>query len=100
MSFPKLLSYSQDGKSRYGLVKGQGVVDLSQRFSRQWPTLREAVADNALSKLVEAGEQLAAGASLDEITFQIPIPSPEKIVCVGVNYPDRNEEYKDGQVAP
>jgi 2-keto-4-pentenoate hydratase/2-oxohepta-3-ene-1,7-dioic acid hydratase in catechol pathway len=28
------------------------------------------------------------------------VPAPEKIVCVGVNYPDRNEEYKDGQAAP
>ena len=29
--------------------------------------------------------------------FDIPIPSPEKIICVGVNFPDRNAEYKDGQ---
>ena len=29
-----------------------------------------------------------------------PIPAPEKIICIGVNYPDRNAEYKDGQDAP
>jgi 2-keto-4-pentenoate hydratase/2-oxohepta-3-ene-1,7-dioic acid hydratase in catechol pathway len=28
------------------------------------------------------------------------IPAPEKIICIGVNYPDRNAEYKDGQDAP
>lgn len=28
------------------------------------------------------------------------VPAPEKIICVGVNSPDRNEEYKDGQAAP
>jgi 2-keto-4-pentenoate hydratase/2-oxohepta-3-ene-1,7-dioic acid hydratase in catechol pathway len=33
-------------------------------------------------------------------TFQIPVPAPEKIICVGVNFPDRNAEYKDGQDAP
>jgi len=27
-------------------------------------------------------------------------PAPEKIICIGVNYPDRNAEYKDGQDAP
>ena len=27
-------------------------------------------------------------------------PSPEKIICIGVNYPDRNAEYKDGSDAP
>ena len=32
--------------------------------------------------------------------YNIPISKPEKIICVGVNYPDRNEEYKDGQNTP
>ena len=30
----------------------------------------------------------------------LPPPAPEKIICIGVNYPDRNAEYKDGQDAP
>jgi 2-keto-4-pentenoate hydratase/2-oxohepta-3-ene-1,7-dioic acid hydratase in catechol pathway len=33
-------------------------------------------------------------------TYEIPVPDPEKIICVGVNFPDRNAEYKDGQEAP
>jgi 2-keto-4-pentenoate hydratase/2-oxohepta-3-ene-1,7-dioic acid hydratase in catechol pathway len=33
-------------------------------------------------------------------TWDIPVPDPEKIICVGVNFPDRNAEYKDGQEAP
>ncbi|RWC08691.1 fumarylacetoacetate hydrolase family protein, partial [Mesorhizobium sp.] len=35
-----------------------------------------------------------------DIVYEIPVPAPEKIICVGVNYPDRNEEYKDGPAAP
>ena len=40
-----------------------------------------------------------------DIHLQIPkaeegFGKPEKIICVGVNYPDRNEEYKDGQNIP
>ena len=38
--------------------------------------------------------------ALDAITWLPPIPAPEKIICIGVNYPDRNAEYKDGQDAP
>jgi 2-keto-4-pentenoate hydratase/2-oxohepta-3-ene-1,7-dioic acid hydratase in catechol pathway len=34
------------------------------------------------------------------LTFEPPIPAPGKIICVGVNFPDRNAEYKDGQEAP
>ena len=35
-----------------------------------------------------------------EFTYQIPVPSPEKIICVGVNYPARNDEHRDGKEAP
>ena len=26
--------------------------------------------------------------------------APEKIICVGINYPERSAEYKDGREAP
>ena len=29
-----------------------------------------------------------------------PLAKPGKIICVGVNYPERNAEYKDGSEAP
>jgi 2-keto-4-pentenoate hydratase/2-oxohepta-3-ene-1,7-dioic acid hydratase in catechol pathway len=32
--------------------------------------------------------------------FRLNDVNPGKIICVGVNYPDRNAEYKDGQDAP
>jgi 2-keto-4-pentenoate hydratase/2-oxohepta-3-ene-1,7-dioic acid hydratase in catechol pathway len=38
--------------------------------------------------------------STEDIHYEIPLHAPEKIICVGVNYPARNEEYKDGQAAP
>ncbi len=33
--------------------------------------------------------------ALDAVEFLPPVPVPDKIVCVGVNYADRNTEYKD-----
>ena len=41
----------------------------------------------------------AAPRPLAAIRDAIPVPAPEKIICVGVNFPDRNAEYKDGQAA-
>ena len=35
-----------------------------------------------------------------DVEYLLPIGNPEKLICVGVNFPDRNEEYKDGQAAP
>ncbi len=96
----RLLSFSTAKGSGYGLLKEDGVVDLSARHGKTWPTLREVIEAGALARLAEEGEGLPADIPLSEITYEIPIPSPEKIICVGVNFPDRNEEYKDGQAAP
>ena len=99
MTPPRLATFTAGGKTRYGAVTDRGVVDLSARHS-QWPTLREVIEAGALRRLAEEAEAFAADFPLDAIAYDIPVPSPEKIICVGVNYPDRNEEYKDGQAAP
>ena len=100
MTHPRLATFTVDGTTRYGAVVGGGIVDLSARFGQTWPTLREIIADKALARIAEDAARLAPDYALDAITWQPPIPAPEKIICIGVNYPDRNAEYKDGQAAP
>ncbi|PKA44467.1 2-hydroxyhepta-2,4-diene-1,7-dioate isomerase [Rhizobium sullae] len=100
MSHPKLVSFSRSGGTGYGLLTDTGVIDLSTRHGSKWPTLREVIEAGALHALADEAATLPADYALDEITYEIPIPAPEKIICVGVNFPDRNEEYKDGQAAP
>jgi 2-keto-4-pentenoate hydratase/2-oxohepta-3-ene-1,7-dioic acid hydratase in catechol pathway len=58
------------------------------------------IAAGALRRLSEDAECHAEDHALDAVTWLPPIPAPEKIVCIGVNYPDRNAEYKDGSDAP
>ncbi|WP_027040161.1 fumarylacetoacetate hydrolase family protein [Mesorhizobium ciceri] len=99
MNPARLATFTVGGKARYGAITSKGVVDLSARYS-MWPTLREVIEAGALRRLAEEAEAFAPDFPLDAIAYEIPVPSPEKIVCVGVNYPDRNEEYKDGQAAP
>jgi 2-keto-4-pentenoate hydratase/2-oxohepta-3-ene-1,7-dioic acid hydratase in catechol pathway len=100
MSPPRLATFSVNGSTKYGFVADSGIVDLSARFAREYPTLREVIAAGALTKLAEEGARHQPDFALDAITWQPPIPAPEKIICIGVNYPDRNAEYKDGQDAP
>lgn len=100
MLSPKFVSYSAEGRHGYGLVVDEGIIDLSSRFSTQWPTLQEVVADNAFDRLVQARAGLAPDLPFDAIRYKIPLAAPEKIICVGVNFPDRNAEYKDGKDAP
>ncbi|ASY66104.1 2-hydroxyhepta-2,4-diene-1,7-dioate isomerase (plasmid) [Sinorhizobium sojae CCBAU 05684] len=100
MSRPKFLSFTQKNRKGYGLLTEEGVVDLSARYGARWPTLREVIEEGSLFRLAAESASLSSDFPAEDIRFEIPIPSPEKIICVGVNFPDRNEEYKDGQAAP
>lgn len=96
---PRLAAFSHDGRVSYGLVRGDGIVDLGP-VHPEWPDLGAAVRAGALEALAQEAATLPADFSESGIRYLIPVASPEKIICVGVNFPDRNAEYKDGQEAP
>jgi 2-keto-4-pentenoate hydratase/2-oxohepta-3-ene-1,7-dioic acid hydratase in catechol pathway len=100
MAATRIATFAADGSAKYGAVTNRGIVDLSARWAREFPTLREVIAGGGLRKLAEDAERRPADYALDAVTWLPPIPAPEKIVCIGVNYPDRNAEYKDGSDAP
>lgn len=100
MIVARFASYSTTAGSHYGLVTDQGMIDLSTKFGARWPNLMAVVKANAFAEIELLSEGQNIDHPLDQITFDIPLTNPEKIICVGVNFPDRNEEYKDGQAAP
>jgi 2-keto-4-pentenoate hydratase/2-oxohepta-3-ene-1,7-dioic acid hydratase in catechol pathway len=99
MMAPHFVTYRHDGRLHYGLHTGEGVVDLSSAHP-EWPTLREVIAADGLKEIFVEAAGRPADLPLEAVTLEPPIPSPEKIICVGVNFPERNAEYKDGQDAP
>ena len=95
----RLATVSANGERLYGAIVDDGFVALSPDFPT-WPTLRHVLEDDGLSVLADASSRRSVTHRNGRFAYQIPIPSPEKIICVGVNYPARNEEYRDGQDAP
>jgi len=95
---PGLISFLHGGAPRFGRLDGETVTDLTDVFAGRFTSLSDAANDGALAELyaAEGGTEIAAG----EVMLTAPLPSPGKIICVGVNFPDRNAEYKDGQSAP
>ncbi|CEJ14360.1 fumarylacetoacetate hydrolase family protein [Phreatobacter sp. AB_2022a] len=91
----KLASYRHGGADRFGAVVGTGIVDLGARL-KDFATLRDAIAAGAAARLRAVAETASADHALAEVELQIPVTAPEKIWCIGVNYADRNAEYKDG----
>ncbi|WP_019936631.1 fumarylacetoacetate hydrolase family protein [Bordetella sp. FB-8] len=94
----KLLSFEHQGRECFGLLRGAtDIVDLT---GLGYDSLRAAIAAQALHELARRAENLPAALRLADVKLRPPIPVPGKIICVGVNYGNRNEEYKDGSVAP
>ena len=95
----RLVSYSLDGEDFYGAAVDGGLVPLSPLFP-EWPTLRSAIASGGLGRLCDAAAGLSPQHPVSDVAFGIPVPDPQKIICVGINYPARNEEYADNSEAP
>jgi 2-keto-4-pentenoate hydratase/2-oxohepta-3-ene-1,7-dioic acid hydratase in catechol pathway len=95
----RFAAYQADGTAFYGAVTDDGMIALSPDFP-QFPTLKEVITAGALHDLAMAANGKPVTHPNGRFTYSIPIPHPEKIICVGVNFPDRNAEYKDGQEAP
>lgn len=96
----QLATWSKDGTTTFGVVGDDGALfDIARRANGQFTDLAAVVRTNA----AEAVSRLAKGAPdghLHDVTLLPPLPRPGKIICVGVNYPERNAEYKDGSEAP
>ncbi len=95
----RLATVRVDGQRVWGVVAPRGFVALSPKFP-QWPTLRGVIAAGAIAEVLEAARGRGVTHADGSFAWDIPILDPEKIICVGVNFPDRNAEYKDGLDAP
>ena len=97
-----LVSFIHQGQTLFGRLDGGSIINLTGSFAGRFDSLAAAANAGALGELfaAEGGADLA----LDDVTLLAPLCAPGqvgpgKIVCVGVNFPDRNEEYKDGQAS-
>ena len=93
----RFTTFSVDGRFFYGAVTDEGMIALNDRFP-QWPTLRDVIEAGGLGELTKAAEM--APVTHKAFQFEMVMPNARRILCVGVNFPDRNAEYKDGSEQP
>src|SRR5260221_1372894 len=99
MSTLRLASFKVNGTVSFGAITGAGVVDLKRALNGQYGALLELVRADA-EKEARSEAERAPDYALSEIEFLPPVIGPEKILCVGINYPERVAEYKDGREKP
>ena len=90
----KFISFEVAGRGSFGIVDGTKVIDLSPRLDGV-QGLEELVDAEVQARAAAAVKGVTADFDLADIRYRRPIAYPEKIICVGVNYSHRNEEYDD-----
>ncbi|MCB1355765.1 MAG: fumarylacetoacetate hydrolase family protein [Maritimibacter sp.] len=93
----RFATYSADGETYYGAVTDAGMIALNDAFP-DWPTLFDVIAGGGFAALSEAAEGKAV--THTDVVYEMVLPNAPRILCVGVNFPDRNAEYKDGSAQP
>lgn len=88
----KLITFNDN---RIGATDGDLVYDISNRLG--FSDMREALSD--LEGALDAMRS-TSDLRLSDVVLDLPIVNPTRIYCIGVNYMNRNAEYKDGSDAP
>jgi 2-keto-4-pentenoate hydratase/2-oxohepta-3-ene-1,7-dioic acid hydratase in catechol pathway len=92
----RLASYRTEGADSFGIVTDHGIIDLRRRTG--FTSLLALIAGDGLAAAhAHAGE--APDVDPARITWLPPVLG-EKLWCIGVNYAERNEEYRDASAAP
>jgi 2-keto-4-pentenoate hydratase/2-oxohepta-3-ene-1,7-dioic acid hydratase in catechol pathway len=84
----KLVTYRADGRARAGVRSSGGVLDAAELLGIDAVTVRELIASDRIAVLAElagqSGDQGLEPFTPDELLP--PLPDPDKIVCIGLNY--------------
>jgi 2-keto-4-pentenoate hydratase/2-oxohepta-3-ene-1,7-dioic acid hydratase in catechol pathway len=96
----KLATFEASGRVTYGVVRDDGVVDVGVRLGEQFPSLQALLSAGEMGRAKKLEGTASADYALKDVRILKPILRPGKILCVGVNYPERNAEYKDDSTQP
>ena len=96
----RLLTFETEGSNAVGAVVGNGVVDITARLGPDFSSLKSIISNGRINEIRAEIELATPDHSLQDIHYLPTIPDPEKIICIGVNYVNRNLEYKDNASLP
>jgi 2-keto-4-pentenoate hydratase/2-oxohepta-3-ene-1,7-dioic acid hydratase in catechol pathway len=86
----RLVTYRSERGLRAGVVTDAGVVDAWDTLGEEGASLRALLAGGRLDEVAEGVGR--AGRTIPNSQSAPPIPDPEKIICMGLNYSSHAEE--------
>lgn len=88
----KYISFTHNGKSSYGILLDDRIVDLGVYFGDRAPDLKALIASGRLEQAVHVAASQPTTLALADVSLLPVIPNPGQIVCVGLNYADHVQE--------
>jgi 2-keto-4-pentenoate hydratase/2-oxohepta-3-ene-1,7-dioic acid hydratase in catechol pathway len=85
------MSFEKAGRASYGVVVGDGVIDVGLRRPEQ-RTLKELLATGDLADAGADAVKRQPDHALKNVRYLPVITDPDKILCVGINYKAHQEE--------
>jgi 2-keto-4-pentenoate hydratase/2-oxohepta-3-ene-1,7-dioic acid hydratase in catechol pathway len=82
----RIVTYRSERGDRAGIQRGDRVADAWDALGGDGSTVRELLAAGRVEEARAAAESSEPGVSLPEVELLPPVPDPEKIVCIGLNY--------------
>ena len=89
----KLMTFEINGKSTFGMIDGDKIFDIPKRLpdATGLISLLDLQTQNLFLSSIKASD---ADYNLADVTFRRPIEFPGQVVCIGINYGNRDEEYE------
>jgi 5-carboxymethyl-2-hydroxymuconate isomerase len=96
----RIVSFERGDHRSFGILRDDGVTDLGVRCPEDFPSVIELVSGLMDPRVRERVSREGVDYASSEVLLRKPVPHPGKFLCVGVNYMDRNAEYRDGSEPP
>jgi 2-keto-4-pentenoate hydratase/2-oxohepta-3-ene-1,7-dioic acid hydratase in catechol pathway len=96
----KLINFRAAGRASCGTVISRGVLDLGIRLGEHAGNVLSLVRAGLIGSARQLAESGSCDYSLEDVQLLNPAGRDTRYFCIGVNYPDRNEEYNDGTERP
>ncbi|WP_410013549.1 fumarylacetoacetate hydrolase family protein [Sodalis sp. C49] len=90
----KLASYIRNKQRGYGVWTEGGIIDLSDKLGKKYPSIKALLEQNALSEAY-GFINTTPDTSPDDVQFLPVIDNPNKIICAGMNYAEKRLEFNE-----
>jgi 2-keto-4-pentenoate hydratase/2-oxohepta-3-ene-1,7-dioic acid hydratase in catechol pathway len=96
----KLLNFRAAKRDSVGVLGPRGIIDLGARLAPHASDILSVLRAGLVHRAGSIAGRNESDYALQDVRILSPIGRHSRYFCIGVNYPERNEEYKDGTERP